>query len=633
MPPRQDPVPRARAAAQWLGGLMLLGFLGAGVVAAAAALWENVDLQSLARRAAAVTDAPPAPPPDAAGPVASTGGTPDVFLLESAASAGYFPDSAFYPSSLSRWEALLVESLGRPLRVRDAAGIARLPAGALLVAPEAVCLSDAEIAALRGHLSRGGGLVLSWATGARDAACRWRGWEPLRTLTGAMDLAEYPAEPALFLAVPAGLPLSPGLPPGARIELYPEPHLALQTPGPHPYWSDWALNAPRADGPVPDAAAVLHEPDTGGRVAWFGFRERQAVGDRDVERVRRLFANGARWAAGARIAEIATWPEGRRGALLVAQDVETGFENVTALARLLREREARGTFFAVSRLALEHPDVADSLLGAGEVGSQTADHASTAGLPVHEQEVRLERSIRELEAWSGREVSGLRPPEERFDEGTLRAWSRAGGRYLAAVNEARSAAPEVFGTPDGAVVLLPRLLKDDYNVFVQDGARRTEPLRSAWLEGMRKIEALGGFAYLSLHSQIAGAPERVHVVGEVLDSAAAPPGRWWVAPGEAIADWWTARDAARLDMETRGDTLALRLGAPAGGLEGAWIELYLPAGRELRPHRDGLALPWAPTDWGLRFPVGAIDASREIEILLAPPDLSGPGPAATLSGP
>jgi peptidoglycan/xylan/chitin deacetylase (PgdA/CDA1 family) len=633
MPPRQDPVPRARAAAQWLGGLMLLGFLGAGVVAAAAALWENVDVQSLARRAAAVTDAPPPPPPDGPGPVASAGGAPAVALFESAASARYFPDSGFYRASLSRWEALLIEAAGRPVRVRDAAGVAALPAGALLVAPESVCLSDAEIAAFRRHLSSGGGLVLSWATAARDGACRWRGWEPLRSLTGALDLAEYPAEPALFLAVPAGLPLSPGIPPGGRIELYPEPHLALQTPGPHPYWSDWALNAPRGEGPIPDAAAVLHEPDTGGRVAWFGFRERQAVGERDVERVRRLLRNGVRWAAGTTVAEISTWPGGKRGALLVAQDVETGFENAAALARLLREREARGTFFAVSRMALDHPAIADSLRGAGEVASQTADHAPTAGLPLEEQQVRLGRSIRELEAWSGQEVTGLRPPEERFDEATLRAWRRAGGRYVAAVNDARSAAPEIYRTPDGSVALLPRLIKDDYNVFVQDGARRTDRLRSAWLEGMRKVEALGGLAYLSLHTQIAGTPDRVDVVGEVLDSAATRPGGWWVAPGAAIASWWMARDEARLELEARGDTLALRIRAPAAGLRDAWIDLYLPGGTELRPHRDGLALAWAPTEWGIRFPVEEPSPSGDVEILLFPPDLSAQGAPASLSGP
>ncbi len=212
---------------------LLLGFLGAGVVAAAAALWENVDVQSLARRAAAVSDEPPIP-------VRSRGRSPSesvtarIAVFESAASASYFPDSTFYPAAVSSWERLAREETAAVSRVRSAAGIDDLPAGSLLLAPEAVCVSELELAAIRRHLERGGGLVLNWATAARDEGCRWRGWEPLRTLTGALGLVEIPAGEAQFMAVPAALPLSPGLPPGARVEMFPEPHLALQVPGPHP---------------------------------------------------------------------------------------------------------------------------------------------------------------------------------------------------------------------------------------------------------------------------------------------------------------------------------------------------------------------------------------------------------------
>ncbi|MDT8437148.1 MAG: polysaccharide deacetylase family protein, partial [Gemmatimonadota bacterium] len=436
-------------------------------------------------------------------------------------------------------------------------------------------------------------------------SCAWRGWEPLRSLTGALDMAEIPPEPSLFFTVPDGLPLSPGLPPGARVELFPEPHLALHVPGAHVFWSDWALNAADGDTGVPDAAAVLHEPEDGGRVAWFGFRGRQAVGERDARRVSRLLHNGILWAAGAVTAEVAKWPGGHRAALLVAEDVETGFANSAALARLLRERGARGTFFPVSEMALAHPELGDSLVAAGEVGSQTADHVSTAGLPETEQAVRLGRSVRDLEAWTGQPVTGLRPPEERFDAATIRAWRRAGGTWFAALNEARSAAPEIFPTPDGPVVLLPRLLKDDYNVFVQEGARRTDRLRDAWLEGVRKMEALGGFAYLSLHSQIAGSPDRVGVVGEVLDSVAARPAGWWVATGREIAGWWMERDAARLSLARVADTLVLRVApAPRPGTE-TWVELYLPRDASLRPHEGNRPLPWAPTEWGIRFPLPA----------------------------
>ena len=627
MPPKQDPVPRARSAAQWLGGILLLGFLAAGVVAAAAALWENVDVQSLARRAAAISDEPPAPGLESEGPAAAASILARIAVFESAASADYFPDSTFYPAAVSGWERLAREESAAVVRVRDAAEIDDLPAGSLLLAPEAVCVSERALAAIRAHLERGGGLVLNWATAARDEDCRWRGWGPLRALTGALDLAEIPAGEAQFLSIPAALPISPGLPPGARIELFPEPHMALQVPGPHPYWSDWALNgASEGNASAPDAAIVLHEPRSGGRIVWFGFRDRQAVSDRDAARVHRLFRNGLRWASGTVTAEIAPWPAGARAAILVSEDVETGFDNVLAFARVLRVRDTRGSIFPVSGLALEHPDIAAAIADIGEVGSQTADHVSPAGLPVDEQEVRLARSRRELQQWSGAEILGLRVPEERFDEATLLAWRRAGGTYVVALNEARSAAPEVFVTDDGPVVLLPRLLKDDYNVFVQDGARRTNELLSAWLEGLDKLGALGGFGLISVHSQIAGDPDRVGVVGEVIDSISGGRTEWWIATGAEIADWWLARSEARLQLEGPADSLSLSLlTPPSPTLSGAWIHVSLGPGSDLRPFVDGRPLAWAPTEWGVRFPVEELTTGETdaIQLLIPPGDADG----------
>ena len=155
---------------------MLLGFLAAGVVAAAAALWENVDVQSLARRAAAVPDDPPDPGIEAEGPTAAARILAGIAVFESAASESFFPDSTFYPAAVSGWEQLEREESNSISRVNDAAGIDELPAGSLLLAPEAVCVSERELEAIRRHLARGGGLVLNWATAARDEGCRWRGW-------------------------------------------------------------------------------------------------------------------------------------------------------------------------------------------------------------------------------------------------------------------------------------------------------------------------------------------------------------------------------------------------------------------------------------------------------------------------
>src|SRR5262245_51800258 len=93
MPPRGNPVPRARNAMHWLGGLLLLGIVGAGVVTAGAALWEDVDVRRLTTPAsAAPPPIPPAPLPRAPAVIPAPAGF-EVAILVSAATAHFFSDS------------------------------------------------------------------------------------------------------------------------------------------------------------------------------------------------------------------------------------------------------------------------------------------------------------------------------------------------------------------------------------------------------------------------------------------------------------------------------------------------------------------------------------------------------------
>ena len=628
MPPKGNPVPRARAAVHWLGGLMVLGILGGLLVAAAAALWQNVDINSLARRAAAVVDAPPELTVEREGPNASLPGPVQVALYGNSATAEYFPDSTHMAGVLADWRRTLSTSGWSVQRIGTGSELDALSPGTLVVAPEALCLSGSEIEAFFRHLRRGGGVVVNWAFGARDGDCAWRGWETLRDFTGAVDVIEYQAGNELFLTIPADLAVSAGLAPGSRIEFYADSHLGLLTPGPRPYWSDWALNSRSAGGEAAaDAALALRTTSGGGRAVWIGFKPGQAVRPLDKSRANKLLRNSLRWAAGIPSAAVSAWPEGRRAGVLIAEDVESGFVNVTSLARVLREHDMKGTFFAVAEMAIEHPALADSLAGAGEIGSHSADHVSTAGLPLREQRIRLDRSRSDLEGWASQEVVGLRPPEERFDEATLRAWlrsdpDRVGAAYVAAVNGARSAAPEVFRFPEGSIVVLPRLMKDDYNVVVQEGTRSPEALQSAYLDGLRKLGALGGLGFVSLHSQIGGTPGQIGIVGAVLDSIALQRDTWWVATGAEIARWWLDRDAMRLTLHraTGSTDLQLEVEAPSGSTSReVWIDLTLPGGSERVPFEGERQLPYARTLWGIRIPIRPLSAGEVRTIRLTEP--------------
>jgi len=645
MPRRRDPVPRARAAGHWLGGILLLGFLAGGVVVAAVLLWENLDVRQLAPTLAVE----PGPLPDPEPPVSpgvQTGNFP-VVLFNSPRNQGYFPDDSYYQGALHHWRGL-IEDLGGEVRdVASETEIRALSPADLLVVPEAPCLSEREVSAIRAHLDAGGGLVSNWAVGARDEDCEWRGWSTVADLTGAGDVRELGNREALFLTVPGGMALSPGLDPGTRIELRPEPSLALHLPGPRVYWSDWALNpAPDESGGGADVAAATTRTSTGGRGSWFGFRLAQAATPGDSARLNRLVQNGVLWASGRVVASPAPWPDGRRAALLLIQDVEAEYENALAMAELLEEKGLPGTFFAVSQLVLDDPDLGQTLAEVGEVGSQTSDHTPVAGLSFQDQAVRLRRSWSEIRGWTGSAPVGLRPPEESFDSNTLRAWQEVGGGYVLAVNQARSGSPEIHKVPNGElVVLLPRLMKDDYNVFVQEGAIRTERLSEAFLEGTGKLRAIGGLAVVAVHTQIVGAGRRLDAVRETAEAVIAQ-GDWWIAEAREVADWWRARAGIRVTalipdpvMDSQGvenlteerpaldsiriqppDLLVEVLGEV--GPAGVWIDVVLPGGSEgMTPSVDGVPVAFTTTDWGVRIPVGDL-IPGELRVISFPPKAS-----------
>jgi peptidoglycan/xylan/chitin deacetylase (PgdA/CDA1 family) len=325
------------------------------------------------------------------------------------------------------------------------------------------------------------------------------------------------------------------------------------------------------------------------------------------------------------------------------EDVEADYENAEAMAEVLQEKGVPGTFFVVSQLVREAPELSQALLAAGEIGSHTADHTPLAGLAVMDQRLRLRRGWSDTRAWAGVAPAGLRPPEERFDTHTLQAWMNAGGSYVMGVNGARSGSPELYHFGGETLVLLPRLLKDDYNVFVQDGAMRTDRLTEALLEGAEKLRSLGGFAAITVHTQIMGTGARLDALRVVADTAQAQ-GDWWIAQAGDVASWWRQRGAVTLqftDAGSAGEETAEGTTVPTGGagqapvipqpqgmtllaraparegIQGLWVDILLPEGvGDLKPLVDGIPVSFNTTDFGIRVPVGNLEAgeSRRIEL-------------------
>jgi peptidoglycan/xylan/chitin deacetylase (PgdA/CDA1 family) len=629
MRPKRDLVPRARDSWIWLGGIALLGVLGAGVTGAAVVLWENIDMRQLVPSLAAAAPGR-IPLAEPSRPAAREPGTFDAVVFTSPRNEAFFPESGYYGAALEAWRNAVREVGGV---VREATSVAELREAEpdeVIVLVEAPCLSSGEIAAVRAHLRAGGGVVTNWAVGARDEACGWRGWGTVAELTGAEDVREVAPREGLFLTVPGGVSLAAGLDPGTRIELRPDPAIALRVDGPRVYWSDWALNpAPDESGGGADGAATAWRTPEGGRAAWFGLRLGQAVTSSDSLRLQRLVQNGVLWAAGTPSASPGPWPDGARAALVFAFDVEDQPRTALDVAKVLREEELPATFYAVSQIVQDDAELATALAAVGEVGSQTSDHAPLLGLTPQDQRFRLRRAWSDIEGWTGTGPAGLHPPEETFDESTLEAWRLAGGTYVVANNEARSASPEVHAGNEGTVVLLPRILKDDYNLIVQDRVIRGSVLTQAFVADTRKLHAIGGLALVAGHSQIMRPGPRLGAI-RALANDARGQGGWWIARAVDVADWWSARSEVRLafvPQETLylGDDLRaapisdIVVAAPEDrAVSGLWIDVVLPHGSSATvPLVDGESVQFEATDWGLRVPVRDLAAADTARISFA----------------
>ena len=229
------------------------------------------------------------------------------------------------------------------------------------------------------------------------------------------------------------------------------------------------------------------------------------------------------------------------------------------------------TSFVVSGLASVDQDLAAALTKAGEIASQTTDNSRLVGLPRAEQETRLGRSVSEIADWSGDGPLGLRAPEEAVDAETLAAWRSLGGTYVVGLNNGRTGSPEIFDTGEGRIVLLPRVIKDDYNLLVQDRLRGTAELTSEFLAGIGKIRSIGGLAVMTVSDQLAGLDRYSASISATLDSVRAQEG-WWLARGSEVAEWSAARAEASVRLVGTDGRVEVEVAAPArfplaGGLD------------------------------------------------------------------
>lgn len=486
--------------------------------------------------------------------VLSLPGDRPIAIVRSEASDRCIGAALFLKHALN-WRNLAEASGYRTETIGDAQLAAGLDAYAAVILPSVVCLSDPARIELRRYLNAGGGVLSTWALGARSGEGEWRGYDFLQSLTGAVRFELGRSEAPWFISVRSAIPLGAGLPGGARLQVTSEERLEATALEADAFWSDASLRPRRPALPDDYQAAAVRQRIGAGRFVWFGFHEDSSVTG-EAERAAALLLNGLAWAAGRPLVSMEPWPAPFTQAALVAVDVSEYPGRARRLALELAQARVPATFFLDPAL-LGDRDLVNELGAAGELALKW-QHATGGGASRHGLD-RLRLDWARLMLWSRsfRWARGVRPFGDTLGLSEREFLAEASVRYFLAAGGVDAVLPTVFGVSraprswsgQASIVGLGRSTDDDLHL----SPLGLEGLDSDWIvqrlmDDRGSVGRLGGLYVLSLHTQGLGGPEFLPALRTLLKHLVTPT--TWVARGAEIAGWWASRSRVRATLSS-----------------------------------------------------------------------------------
>ncbi len=447
--------------------------------------------------------------------------------------------------------------------VSDIAELANIKEGVLIL-PSALALSDQERADIQRFHAGGGAVLATWATGSRNGKGEWQGWDFLESF-GAKVLGEIPLEPAARQLILNGeSPVSYQSPAGKRIWLgnASERFLRLKGEALGARIMDWS-RIPDKNRPDEGAIIYTEKPGAVGRSAVFAFAE--SAWEAQAFAIYEVVDDTLAWLQRKPAIVKSAWPHGKRAAQLIEMDTEQGFPNALRFASMMRALSYRGTFYVLTSVGKQFPDVLLSLARDFEVGYHGDVHDGFKDQPAEKQQQRIEVMFSEMKTVlpDTQGITGFRAPYESYDATTEKLLQKYGVRHHATDPARSEARLPMFAKMDGVstdntLVLLPRTNRDDINLAKEN--LTTEQITQALIDDFDLSENMGGMGLLSIHSQnysndaaltLAMPGFLAHLTKHKQDV--------WLASATEIANWWREREHFKLSARNLGRRLEFNI--------------------------------------------------------------------------
>lgn len=504
---------------------------------------------------------------------------------------------AYFSRSSGNYDVLLNPwrkyAASRHLQLKEIADIQSLAAlkNGTLVLPSALALDDAERKAIKNFREQGGAVLSTWATGSRNGQGDWAGWEFLASL-GSKVLGEMEPEPvAGHLILNGESPVSHSHAAGLRIWLGKpaEHHLRMLPIQPEAQvagrFMNWA-RIPIADR-INEGAVIFSESSaSSGRAVVLGFAE--SAWDANEAAIHTMLDDAFNWLARKPHLIRANWPNGLRSAQIIEMDTEDGFASALRFAAMMNTAKYRGSFYLLSSVAKQYPDVVQALGRDFELGFHGDIHVSFKDQSVADQQARIETMTSEIAAIYPdiSKATGFRAPTEGYDQNTEKLLVKNGIRYHVADPSRSEDRLPILVRQEGVLaeesfVVLPRTQRDDINL-AQEGLTG-ERLLEALEQDLALSTDMAALGLLSIHSQNYGSEHALtQAMPSFLGKLTKRPDIW-PASGEQVAHWW--RDKERFKVKIRHFSTRIEFDVTVIGnkpFQGGALIIMLPA-RDITP--------------------------------------------------
>ena len=413
----------------------------------------------------------------------------------------------------------------------------------VLVLPNSIVLSDAELNNVKLFLSDGNSVFANKIVGEKDENGKDRGKEILNTLfglsyQGVIEKSELSkihsikGNTSLSINIPAGFRLrvdASNLPIKAKVNSIHSHALG--------YW--YKDDFPYAG--LPDdslTTAIAYGTKDKGKFVWIGFDFTEVVGSKThQEALNNLLINSISWLQGKNSTWVETWPNGKNSTVIVSCDVEFEFDHIINAIKILNQEKIEGQYYILTDVMTT--GAMNQILKNGDIGLHGDNHEVFKFQPYEQQYKRLDAARNILEQKSGRKVLGFRPPETVYDNKTIEALKNIHFAFLASDNIEDRSVPQYFDN-DKDLLIIPETGYDDYDILIRFKIEDYHKQAERYLLDYKRVNDEGGLYVLNYHSQLQCLKDNVEALRICIDEF--KKHNSWITTANEVNDWWRVKN-------------------------------------------------------------------------------------------